>query len=154
MLDIFNRGYLLEIDEEKTIENGKKVYILYQPLVEKRIRQLMTTPMNSTSFVTFSGSTKGKNSVENRLIEHIAWNEDQIGDFIRNILELEKQDKALGGYLKWKCLYGMTDKEISIKMKVTDRTLRNYKSRAYYLLAVYANQVEYIYEHVFQFCLN
>jgi len=56
--------------------------------------------------------------------------------------------------LKWKCFYGMTDKDISNKMKVTDRTLRNYKPKAYYLLAVYANQVEFIYEHVFHFCLN
>ena len=88
MVDIFNGEYLLEIDEEKTIENGKKVCVLYQPLVEKRIKQLLATPVNSASIVTFSGSTKGKNSVENRLIEHIAWNEDQIGNFIRNILEL------------------------------------------------------------------
>lgn len=154
MIDIFNREYLLEIDEEKTIENGKKVCALYQPLVEKRIKQLLATPINSASIVTFSGSTKGKNSIENKLIEHIAWNEDQVGNFIRNILELEKSDKILGGYLKWKCFYGMTDKDISSKMKVTDRTLRNYKSKAYYLLAVYANQVEFIYEYVYHFCLN
>lgn len=151
MANIFDSNYISEIDFEKTVQNGKDICDQYQPLVEKRIRQLMKSPMNSSSLVCFSGEPKSGNSIEDKLIEKIAWNDDQIGNYMRNIYKIIKENKVIGEFLKWKCFYNMTDKEISEKMKIADRTVRKYKARAYYQLAVYSNQVEFVYEITLQF---
>ena len=39
-------------------------------------------------------------------------------------------------------------------MKVTDRTLRTYKTRAYFQIAVWSNKVEYIYNKTFHFNID
>lgn len=65
-MDNFNGHTVLEVDIEKTIKNGKKIYEQYQPLIEKRVRQLKTAQFNSASIVIFSGEAKGKNSSEKR----------------------------------------------------------------------------------------
>ena len=35
----------------------------------------------------------------------------------KTVLKIQKKDKTIGEFLKWKCLYGLTDKEISEKLK-------------------------------------
>jgi len=145
---------VLEVDVDKTIKNGKKIYEQYQPLVEKRIKQLKKSQINSASFIVFSGDKNSRNSNEKKLIDELAWNDDQIGNFIKFILKLQKKEKVIGGILKWKCFYGMTDKEISAKMNIPERTIRYNKSKAFYQLAVYSNQVEFIYEKTYYFCLD
>lgn len=154
MADIFDNNYISKIDVEKTVRHGKDICDQYQPLVEKRIKQLMKTQMNSTSIVCFSGEQKNSNALESKLIEKIAWNDDQIGNYMRNIYKIMREDKIIGEILKWKCFYRMTDKEIATKMQIAERTVRKYKARAYYQLAVYSNQVEFIYEITLQFELK
>ena len=41
--------------------------------------------------------------------------------------------------------------EIGEKLNIAERTIRKYKARAYYHLAVFANQVEFIYEKTYHF---
>ena len=97
--------FIDQIDEEATIENGKRICILYRPLIEKRMKQILITPINSTSLVTFSGNQKNNHSLEERLIERCAWNDDQVTKFINNILILEQSDKIAGKFLKVKYIY-------------------------------------------------
>lgn len=143
-----------EVDVEKTIKNGKKIYEQYQPLVEKRIKQLKKSKMNSASFIIFSGGHNGKNSNEEKLIDGLDLYDDQVGRFIKFILKLQKKEKVIGGILKWKCFYRLTDKEISAKMDIPERTIRYNKSKAFFQLAVYSNQVEFIYETTYYFCIK
>lgn len=142
------------IDEEKTIENGKMICSQYQPLVEKRIKMFLCTPMNSASIVIFSGSTSKKNSFEKQLIERCAWNDDQVTNFIQNILDLEKVDKYAGGYLKYRYLYDKTNEEIGDILKIAQRTLRKHRRRAYFQIAIWANEVEYVYTKTFHFVIK
>lgn len=60
----------------------------------------------------------------------------------------------IGEILKWKCFYGLSDKEVSAKMNVPERTIRYNKSKAYYKLAVYSNQVEFKDEKTYYFHLD
>lgn len=115
---------------------------------------ILATPLNSASIVVFSGSAKNRNAFENKLIERCAWNDDQITSFINNILVLEKCDKITGGYLKYKYIYDYTDEQIASKFKVTDRTLRSYKNKAYFQIAVWSNKVEFIYCKTFHFVIK
>lgn len=48
----------------------------------------------------------------------------------------------------------MTDAQISDKMKIAERTVRKYKQKAFYLLAIYNNKVSYIYEKTIEFYIN
>ena len=142
------------VDEIKTAENGKIICCQYRPLVEKRIKRLLATPMNSASIVMFTSGTKSRNSFENKLIERVAWNDDQITNFINNIFLLEKLDKKAGSYLKLKYIYDKTDEDICKQLKVAIRTLRRLKMRAYFQIAVWSNQVEYIYCKTFHFAIE
>ena len=109
-------NFIDSIDEEKTVLNGKAVCSQYRPLVEKRIKMLMASPLSSASVIKFTGGTKSYNSFENKLIERIAWNDDQITHFISNFLSLERIDKMSGLYLKLKYIYDKSDIEIAKKM--------------------------------------
>ena len=100
------------IDEEETIKNGKRICVLYRPLIEKRMKQILTTPMNSASIVTFTGNQRNNHAFEDKLIERCAWNDDQVTKFINNILILEQSDKIAGQFLKEKYIYDKYDKEI------------------------------------------
>lgn len=151
MYNIFDSTIISKIDIDKTSQNGKAICELYQPLVEKRLKQAKNTPFNSTSFVMFSGDKKGSNSSDLKLIERLSWIDDQTANYIRNVLKIQKKDKTIGEFLKWKCFYGLTDREISDKLNKDERTVRRYKARAYYQLAVYSNQVEFIYEKTYIF---
>ena len=142
------------VDEFKTAENGRNICCQYRPLVEKRIKRILATPMNSASIVMFTSGTKSRNSFENKLIERVSWNDDQITNFINNILLLEKIDKGAGSYLKLKYIYDKADDEIAKKQKITLRTLRRHKLRAYFQIAVWSNQVEYIYCKTFHFAID
>lgn len=149
-----NIGYTIDsIDEEKTILNGRNICEQYKPLVEKRIKQILITPMNSTSVVSFSGGNKSRNSFENKLIERCAWNDDQVTKFIDNILSLEKSDPDSGTYLKYKYLYDKTDEEIAKELKVARRTVLYRKKKAYYQIAIWSNKVEYQYCETFHFVI-
>ena len=86
---------VLEVDVDKTIKNGKKIYEQYQPLVEKRIKQLKKSQINSASFIVFSGDKNSRNSNEKKLIDALAWNDDQIGSFIKFVLNLQKREKDI-----------------------------------------------------------
>ena len=55
MINAFDGNFISKIDMEKTTRNGKAVCELYQPLVEKRLKQAKGTQFNSASFVMFSG---------------------------------------------------------------------------------------------------
>lgn len=142
------------IDEVKTIENGKSICSQYQPLVAKRIKMILCTPMNSTSIVIFNGKSTKKNTFEKQLIERCAWNDDQVTNFINNILLLEKVDKLAGSYLKYKYIYDKPNNEIAEILKVTDRTLRNHKDRAYFQMAIWSNEIEYVYSKTFHFVIE
>lgn len=141
------------IDENKTVLNGKKVCNQYRLLVEKRIKMILASPLSGSSFIE-TNRIRNYNSFEINLIRRIEWNNDQVTDFINNILILEKVDKTSGLYLKLKYTYDKTDIEIAKKMKISDRTLRNYKSRAYFQIAVWSNKVEYIYSKKFCFIIT
>lgn len=132
-----------QIDEEATIENGKRICILYRPLIEKRMKQILVTPMNSTSVVTFTGNQRNNQTFENKLIERCAWNDDQVTKFINNILILEQSDKIAGQFLKAKYIYDKFDKEILEDLKISKRTLIYHKKEAYYKIAIWSNQVVY-----------
>lgn len=151
MINIFDSKIISKIDMEKTIQNGKEICELYQPLVEKRLKQAKGTPFNSTSFVMFSDNKSGVNSSDMKLIDRLSWIDEQTGIYVKNVLKIQKKDKTIGEFLKWKCFYGLSDKEISTKLKKDERTIRRYKGRAYYFLAIYSNQVEYIYEKTYYF---
>lgn len=152
MLDIFDN--ISKVDMDKTVQNGKDVCNQYQPLVEKRIRQLMKSNVSSASIVCFSGDPKSGNSVEEKLVEKIAWNDDQVGNYIRNIYKIIKENKTIGEILKLKSFYNLTDKEIAKKLNIGERTVRYNKAKAYYQLAVYSNQVEFVYEMTLHFKLK
>ncbi|MBP3920156.1 MAG: hypothetical protein J6D28_01175 [Bacilli bacterium] len=151
--NIFDEEFISKIDMEKTANNGRLVFEQYQPLVEKRLKQLKTGAFNSTSILVFSEGTTGS-PASDKLLKRLSWDDDQIASFIKNILKIQKQDKKLSDFLRLKCFYGYTDKEIAKELDVTDRTIRNYKSRAYYYLAVFSNQVEFIYEKCYSFYLD
>ena len=154
MINAFDGNFISKIDMEKTTRNGKAVCELYQPLVEKRLKQAKGTQFNSASFVMFSGNQKGCNSSDLKLIEKLSWIDEQTGNYVRYVLKIQKKDKTIGEFLKLKCLYGLTDKEIGEKLNIAERTIRKYKARAYYHLAVFANQVEFIYEKTYHFSLD
>ena len=143
---------LSEVDVEKTVSNGKRVFEQYQPLIEKRIKQLKIAKMNSTSLVVFSGKSH-RNSSDKMFTNRLIWNEDQIGKIIQYILKLEKKEKIIGSILKCKLFYGMNDKEISLKMNIPERTIRYNKAKAFYELAVYSNKVEFIPEQIIHFVI-
>ena len=131
------------IDVKKTAKKGKEICLTYRPLVEKRVRQLLI-PMNSTSILKFPvGSTK-KNFFEESLIKRCNWKDDNLTNFIFNILNLEKCDSLAGKYLKEKYIYERKDQEIAKRLKITERTLTNCKRRAYYKIAIWSNKIEYI----------
>ena len=131
------------IDVKKTARNGKKICLIYRPLVEKRIRQLLI-PMNSTSLMKFSDNATKRNSFEDKLINRCNWTDDNLTNFIYNIFNLIKCDYLAGMFLKEKYIYDQFDEEIAKKLNVSRRTLYLCKERAYYKMAIWCNQVEYI----------
>lgn len=150
---ILNNEFISKIDMDKTAANGKEICELYQPLVEKRLRQLNTKEFNSASIVVFNGSSTGS-SKSDKLLKCLSWDEDQIANYIKMILNLQNEDKIIKEFLRLKCFYGYSDKDISIKLGISERTVRRYKSKAYFYLAVYSNQVEFIEEKQYHFYLD
>lgn len=153
MIDIFDKEVISKIDMDKTVMNGKEICELYQPLVEKRLRQLNTKALNSASIVVFSGASTGS-SKSDKLLKCLSWDDDQIAHYIQSIFRIQNEDKKIKEFLRLKCFYGYTDREISDKLEISERTLRRYKNRAYFYLAVYSNQVEFIYEKTYHFYLD
>lgn len=153
MLNIFDSKIISKINMEKTVQNGKEICELYQPLVEKRLRQLNTSIFNSASILLFTSGTTGSSKAD-KLLKRLSWDDDQIANYIKNVLRIQKKDTIIAEFLRLKCFYGYTDREIASSLKIAERTLRKYKARAYYHLAVYSNQVEYIYEKEYYFCLE
>lgn len=149
-MNVFDSLEVSKIDIEKTAQHGKDLCDLYQPLVEKRLKQAQLTPFNSASFIMFDGNKKSHNS-DMKLIERLSWIDDQTANYIRNVLRLRKKDKKIGEFLRLKCFYGLTDNEISKILNKDERTIRRYKTKAYYYLGVYSNQVEFVYEKVYYF---
>lgn len=153
MFNIFDKEIISKIDMDKTVMNGKEICELYQPLVEKRLRQLNTKAFNSASIIVFSGESTGS-SKSDKLLRCLSWNDDQIAHYIQSIFRIQNEDKKIKEFLRLKCFYGYTDREISDKLEISERTLRRYKNRAYFYLAVYSNQVEFIYEKTYHFYLD
>lgn len=153
MLNIFDSKIVSKIDMEKTAMNGKAICELYQPLVEKRLRQLNTNAFNSASILLFSSGTTGS-AASDKLLKVLSWHDDQIANYIKSVLKIQKKDKTIAEFLRLKCFYGYTDREISEQLGIAERTLRKYKSRAYFHLAVYSNQVEFIYDKTYYFYLD
>ena len=153
MVNVFNSEIASKIDMRKTIANGKEVFLLYQPLVEKRLKQLSKIPINSASIVVCSNSS-GLKSTDSKLIDRLSWNNDQIALFIKNIMNIKSFDPLIGEYLKLKCFDRLSDDAIARRINVSLRSVANYKSKAFYYLAIYTNQVEFIEERVYQFYLD
>lgn len=153
MIGIFDIESISKIDLDKTALNGKEICELYQPLVEKRLRQLKTKTFNSASIVVFSGGSTGS-TISDKLLQSLSWTEDQIANYIKNIFRIQEENKKIKEFLRLKCFYGYTDREIAEKLKISERTLRRYTKKAYYYLAVYSNQVEFIYEKTYHFYLD
>ena len=151
---VVSEVYIPEIDEQKTILNGKKLCMKYQPLVERRIKKNLTIPMNSTSLIKFSNQVRKKSSFENKIVEKLDNEKDKVGQYIKNICEIQSKDAMLGELLMWKGFYGLTDSQISAKMKIAERTIRKYKPKAFYLLAIYNDRVSYIYQMTYEFHIN
>jgi len=154
MSSICDKQLISKIDISQTIKNGKKIFKQYIPPVQKRMKQLLLNNLNSASVVVFSGNSKNDNANEIRMIDRLSWNEDQIAKFIECIMNLEKENEKAGKFLQYKCFYGLSDREIMDKLNISSRTLRNYKAEAYYQIAVFANQVEFVYEKIYRFHLN
>ena len=133
--------YIPEIDEQKTILNGKKLCMKYQPLVERRVQDYKSTIVDKSSF-------------ENKIVEKLDNEKDKVGQYIRNICEIQSKDAVLGELLMWKGFYGLTDSQISAKMKIAERTIRKYKPKAFYLLAIYNDRVSYSYQTTYEFHIN
>ena len=95
MVNVFNSEIASKIDMRKTIANGKEVFLLYQPLVEKRLKQLSKIPINSASIVVCSNSS-GLKSTDSKLIDRLSWNNDQIALFIENIMNIKSFDPLIG----------------------------------------------------------
>ena len=150
MVNVFNSEIASKIDMRKTIANGKEVFLLYQPLVEKRLKQLSKIPINSASIVVCSNSS-GLKSTDSKLIDRLSWNNDQIALFIENIMNIKSFDPLIGEYLKLKCFYRLSDDAIARRINVSLRSVANYKSKAF---AIYTNQVEFIEERIYQFYLD
>lgn len=146
--------YIPEIDEAKTILNGKELCMKYQPLVERRIKRNLTIPMNSTSLIKFSNQVRKKSSFENKIVEKLDNEKDKVGQYIKNICEIQNKDTTLGELLLWKGIYGLTDSQISVKMKIAERTIRKYKPKAFYLLAIYSDKVAYVYQNTYEFYMD
>ena len=153
MFNIFDSKIISKIDMEKTALKGKKVCELYQPLVEKRLRQLNTNTFNSSSILLFSNGTTGSASAD-KFLKVLSWHDDQIASYIKSVLRIQKIDKTIAGFLRLKCFYGYTDKVIAEKLNISERQVRRQKSRAYFYLAVYSNQVEFIYDKTYYFYLD
>ncbi len=153
MINIFDKEVISKIDMEKTANNGKEICELYQPLVEKRLRQLGTGAFNSASIVVFSGKSTGS-PASDKLLKHLSWNDDQIAIYIKTILKLQDFDKTIAEFLRLKCFYGYKDREIAEKLELSERQVRRHKAKAYFYLAVYSNQVEFIYEKSYHFYLD
>ena len=79
---------------DKTVMNGKEICELYQPLVEKRLRQLNTKAFNSASIIVFSGESTGS-SKSDKLLRCLSWNDDQIAHYIQNIFRIQNEDKKI-----------------------------------------------------------
>ena len=94
-MKLFDDIIISKIDLDRTSQNGKDICDLYQPLVEKRLKQAKNTPFNSASFVMFSGNQKGGNSSESKLLDRISWIDDQTGSYIRNVLKIQKKQLIL-----------------------------------------------------------
>lgn len=94
-MKLFDDIIISKIDLDRTSQNGKEICDLYQPLVEKRLKQAMNTPFNSASFVMFSENKKGGNSSEVKLLDRLSWIDDQTGNYIRNVLKIQKKIKLL-----------------------------------------------------------
>ena len=99
-MKLFDDIIISKIDLDRTSQNGKEICDLYQPLVEKRLKQAMNTPFNSASFVMFSENKKGGNSSEVKLLDRLSWIDDQTGSYIRNVLKIQKKDKTIGEIFK------------------------------------------------------
>lgn len=153
MNNIFDIGMASNINIRKTVANGKEVFLLYQPLVEKRLKQLSRLPVNSASLIMCNNS-KGSGSNDSKLIERLSWDTDQIALFIDNIMKIKSYDPLIGEYLRLKCFYRLSDDAIAKKINVSLRSVANYKSKAFYYLAIYTNQVEFIEERIYQFYLD
>lgn len=153
MVDVFDKDVVSKINMRKTVANGKEVFQLYQPLVEKRLKQLDRLPINSSSLVMFGNNASGK-SPDDKLINRLSWDDDQIACFINNIMDIKEYDPLIGEYLRLKCFYRFSDDTIAKKMKVSLRSVAYYKSKAFYYLAVYTNQVVFIDERTYYFCLD
>jgi len=151
MSNIFDNKIISKIDVSQTIKNGKAIFKQYKPAVQKRMKQLLLNNMNSASVISFSGNSNNNNTNEKKMIDRLSWYEDQTSKFIECIINLENENKIIGKFLQYKCFHNLTDKEIADNLKMSERSLRNYKAEAYYQIAVYANQVEFIYEKIFQF---
>ena len=118
MVNVFNSEIASKIDMRKTIANGKEVFLLYQPLVEKRLKQLSKIPINSASIVVCSNSS-GLKSTDSKLIDRLSWNNDQIALFIENIMNIKSFDPLIGEYLKLKCFYRLSDDAIARRINVS-----------------------------------
>ena len=92
MINIFDKEIISKIDMDKTVIKGKEICELYQPLVEKRLRQLNTKAFNSASIVVFSGASTGSTSSD-KLLKSLSWNEDQIANYIRSIFRIQNEDR-------------------------------------------------------------
>lgn len=138
--------YLAEIDEEATIAKGKNVCRQYAPLIQRRRKELMKTPMRTGSLIQVSNDIRSGNAYEMELLKRCGWEADDISKFCEYIMELETQEqcKIAGQYLKWKYIYEKTDTEILDIIPTSKGTLIKNKKFAYYLVAGWANGVCYI----------
>ena len=96
----------------------------------------------------------GKNGACTRFIDELKKVDDVFNGFIENIMNIKSFDPLIGEYLKLKCFYRLSDDAIARRINVSLRSVANYKSKAFYYLAIYTNQVEFIEERVYQFYLD
>ena len=115
----------------------------YQPLVEKRIKRNLTIPMNSTSLIKFSNQVRKKSSFENKIVEKLDNEKDKVGQYIKNICEIQNKDVILGELLLWKGIYlldriveyrdnytyWVVDFGIPLTNNISERALRGVKTK-------------------------
>lgn len=149
--DIFQFILDEQIDQKKTVENGKEVCREYKPyLLQRRIAK-MRDPVHSGSLIQVSNDLKTGNSTEHEIMQRLSWQGDQLYRFELMIDDLTKIDYNAGRFLYYKYLYDFPDDEIAKKLGISGRNLYRIKPYAYKFVAGWSHQIEYIQDKAYVF---
>lgn len=140
------KKFISEIDEKKTIENGKKVCLTYKRLIEERIHEKMRSPIQSGSLIQVSSDIHTGSGVERSALRHVMQESDQVQKFINKIYFIKEEDPMVGTFLEEWLIRDEKDINIAKKMNISKRHLYRIKQNACWKVAAWANQIAYIHK--------